>query len=636
MAQKSVLVALVLFVFISPCHVDAQGVPGQQIGERIYKQAADSVFLLEILDENGQQVGSGSGFLVTDEQIVTNAHVADAGKIFVRFGPVRVECETQRIDRLNDLAMCRMPAKSDSPPLRFALKDPSPGVTIFAMGSPRGFEKTLTQGLFTGIREIEGRRVAQFSASISPGSSGGPILNSDGELVGVAVAVLKNAQNLNFAVPLDVVKSFIAGQAPLAGASFLDSAKALQASRDSTAFSTDQNSPYQKLDQQYRQVLIQGINETSDRTALSDAYELAGIFDADIQVAAARRLVGLTKPVTKNVLIDLARALYFATNATGQSPELDEAEQAITRAIALSRPSLGDLQLLGDIQYQAEKFTAAHSTYVKASILQGDAPDRADVLMSLFRTSQSLKRPAEAESWFKRIPQENLDASRWVEYARFLDDEARYSDAGDAWMVAFKKAPTQDTHLCEASVSYFYASDYDKALPGARQCIELAATKRNAERRTQLSHRIIAAMLNERGVYEDSLSHARQAVAIDVTDAQAHYLLAKALNNLRRFTEAMSAATSAIRLSDGKFASMHFELGKSYFSLKQWPEAMLAYEKAAELAPKDPVAPFNVAAAAYNNRAYDTALRWYREVQRRDANYEKDQVNRTIAELQQR
>ena len=97
-------------------------------------------------------------------------------------------------------------------PLNLAADNPKPGSTVYAIGNPQGFDKTIRQGLFTGYRDLEGRRVAEISAAISPGSSGGPIVNVAGDVVGVAEGSFADGQN--FAVPRDIVREFIAGGQP--------------------------------------------------------------------------------------------------------------------------------------------------------------------------------------------------------------------------------------------------------------------------------------------------------------------------------------------------------------------------------------------------------------------------------------
>lgn len=74
------------------------------------------------------------------------------------------------------------------------------GDNVYVVGNPRGLEGTFSQGLVSGVRNVKGNRYLQITAAISEGSSGGPILNESGQVVGIAVASVREGQNLNFAV----------------------------------------------------------------------------------------------------------------------------------------------------------------------------------------------------------------------------------------------------------------------------------------------------------------------------------------------------------------------------------------------------------------------------------------------------
>jgi tetratricopeptide (TPR) repeat protein len=193
----------------------------------------------------------------------------------------------------------------------------------------------------------------------------------------------------------------------------------------------------------------------------------------------------------------------------------------------------------------------------------------------------------------------------------------RYDEAGAAWMTAFKKLESSYAYVCEAGVSYYYAGDVDEALPAERRCLELASIKDDIERIGE-AHRLLSDMLHKRGVYDEAASHAREAISLDPESAYGYYSLARALLGQRRLTEAVSSAKNAIRLSDGKYSEMHFELGCVYFELEQWPEAVQAFSKAAELAPEESSAAYNVAASYHNSQYYTEAIKWYRETLRRN------------------
>lgn len=187
----------------------------QQQGDALYAAVANSVFAVSIANDRGVEIGTASGFVVAPDLLLTNAHVANAGHISVHVGPIVEGCDVRRIDRVNDLALCQMRARGSAKPLKFAAEDPKPGATIFAVGNPLG-PNAVSEGRFNGYRSLSGRRVAEISAPISPGSSGGPIVNADGDVVGVAVGSLSYNDNRNFAVPRDVVREFMDGSRPAA------------------------------------------------------------------------------------------------------------------------------------------------------------------------------------------------------------------------------------------------------------------------------------------------------------------------------------------------------------------------------------------------------------------------------------
>ena len=86
---------------------------------------------------------------------------------------------------------------------------PPVGTKVFAIGNPLGFANTMSDGLISGIREIDHVEMIQISAPISPGSSGGPLLADNGKVVGVTTSGIKGGQNLNFAIPASRVADLL-------------------------------------------------------------------------------------------------------------------------------------------------------------------------------------------------------------------------------------------------------------------------------------------------------------------------------------------------------------------------------------------------------------------------------------------
>ena len=160
----------------------------------------------------------GSGMVVhEDGYIITNAHViedADEDKIKVVFSDgSEFPAETISTDEGKDLAVLKIPAENKLPFIHFGRSyDLMIGETVIAIGNPYGFSNTVTSGIVSAvgrdIEVVEGtwlRGLIQTDAPINPGNSGGPLLNINGDLIGVNTAIRANAQNIGFAIPVDTL-----------------------------------------------------------------------------------------------------------------------------------------------------------------------------------------------------------------------------------------------------------------------------------------------------------------------------------------------------------------------------------------------------------------------------------------------
>ncbi|HLK37800.1 MAG TPA: trypsin-like peptidase domain-containing protein [Polyangiaceae bacterium] len=167
----------------------------------------------------------GTGFIVRqDGWIATNLHVIVGGPhVSVT---LRTERELDVVEVLaaspeHDLALVRVEARG-LPSIALGDSDAMrPGDAVVAIGNPMGLEDTVSNGLVSARRTGEdGTEVLQISAPIAPGSSGGPIFNDRGEVIGVATAVLLGGQNINFGVPVRYLAPMIREPSPMPFARF--------------------------------------------------------------------------------------------------------------------------------------------------------------------------------------------------------------------------------------------------------------------------------------------------------------------------------------------------------------------------------------------------------------------------------
>jgi len=161
--------------------------------------------MLLMEDVNSQPIALGSGFFVDDDLVATNLHVVEGAS----GGYAKIVGEKRKydiagfvgIDPQRDLVLLKITA-AQAPFLSLGdSRRVAVGDEIYAIGNPQGLEGTFSQGIISGIRKVGKDILLQITAAISPGSSGGPILNAQGEVIGVAVATFRGGQNLNFAIP---------------------------------------------------------------------------------------------------------------------------------------------------------------------------------------------------------------------------------------------------------------------------------------------------------------------------------------------------------------------------------------------------------------------------------------------------
>jgi S1-C subfamily serine protease len=161
--------------------------------------------------------GTGSGFIISsDGRILTNAHViegADSVKVTLNDGRTYTGKVIGR-DTVTDVAVVKIEAEN-LPFVTFGKSENLvPGEWAIAIGNPFGLDNTVTVGIISAIKRsssevgVPNKRVSfiQTDAAINPGNSGGPLLNADGEVIGINTAIRANAQGLGFAIPIETAQ----------------------------------------------------------------------------------------------------------------------------------------------------------------------------------------------------------------------------------------------------------------------------------------------------------------------------------------------------------------------------------------------------------------------------------------------
>ena len=174
------------------------------------EKAADSVFMLEVYSYNNQRIAIGSGFVAFDSStLITNYHVIESGSYVIAISDDKDQYLISKIccfDKEKDLAILRFDQTTSVEPLPLDTDgNLKRSQTVVTIGSPAGLRNTISIGNISAFYTDNGKDWIQFTAPISSGSSGGALLNNEGEIIGVTTATYASAQNVNMAVRVEEV-----------------------------------------------------------------------------------------------------------------------------------------------------------------------------------------------------------------------------------------------------------------------------------------------------------------------------------------------------------------------------------------------------------------------------------------------
>jgi S1-C subfamily serine protease len=212
--QAMFVLALSLPTFLSiPAKAALSGqiqteVGADAAGEAVANKAMASTVKLTMMDSNGRIAATGSGFFVAADLVVTNYHVIRGmGSGYAKFADSKEKYSIVRVvaaDPVTDLAVLYVPGTGAT---ALGLKgDIAIGEAVYVAGSPLGLDGTFSAGVLSAIRE---NGDLQVTASISPGNSGGPVLDERGNVIGIVEYTIPAGQNLNFAIPISRLQDLL-------------------------------------------------------------------------------------------------------------------------------------------------------------------------------------------------------------------------------------------------------------------------------------------------------------------------------------------------------------------------------------------------------------------------------------------
>jgi tetratricopeptide (TPR) repeat protein len=231
-----------LLLLLTPLPIEAS----QDLLPELVRRIKPSAVAIETFDAHGEKLSRGSGFFVDTDRIVTNRHVLEGAfraEVHSSTGAVFPVKGVLAIDAEGDLALLKIDApNAQIRPLPLDKTSPQEGESIVVIGNPLGLEGSVTNGIVSAVRDIPTfGRIIQITAPISSGSSGSPVVNMQGQVIGIATLQITGGQSVNFAIPSERISQLqstsLTSLADLVAATGRNKrAKAVQFFRDGLSF----------------------------------------------------------------------------------------------------------------------------------------------------------------------------------------------------------------------------------------------------------------------------------------------------------------------------------------------------------------------------------------------------------------
>ena len=216
--MKDIINFFVIFVFLSFSSALAYNfAPDEKVNINVYEKINPSIVAIDAEIEDGFSAGTGC-IVRSDGIILTGSHViegSDSIEVKTSDGKLYMAKVIALMGKGKDLALLKIDTDKKLPVIPFGDSDEvKVGQKVLAIGNPFGFAGTLTQGIISRIDKTKGR--IQTDASINPGCSGGPLLNTSGEVIGISQSIYNPDNNISnigigFAIPVNEAKKFLAG-----------------------------------------------------------------------------------------------------------------------------------------------------------------------------------------------------------------------------------------------------------------------------------------------------------------------------------------------------------------------------------------------------------------------------------------
>jgi tetratricopeptide (TPR) repeat protein len=449
-AARSFLLLAVLFILV----VDSSGAQtkSQSAASLIYERCHSSVVVVVPLDKDSKPLGQGSGFIIAANRVVTNHHVlADATSAGVIFADgatevaegVLADNPSRDITIISVKTGTRAPLKLGD---ELSLKQ---GDEVYAIGAPRGLDLSITNGIVSGFRSIEDQFLLQTTAAIAPGSSGGPLFDRNGGVIGVTTSLLTESPGIYFSVGIGDVARIMrsASMIVLPISSLSGSGKVDSSTKVSPEIQTISKMIDEKDYAAARNRLKPLIEKSPQDPTLNRMLGEVDLFEGQVQSAIVHlKLAVEANPSDTDSDFFYAIGLFFA----GQYDDSGHYQELVVDA----KPSAANIGILAEIYYAQQNYSKAETQALKAL---GKDPSE-DTALEVIAGNLYWGRSQSGYSW-KDVQQRLVKAksdSYWVKIGNALSLIQQKKDDDAISILAKAKQDWFPDPAADFLLSYLY------------------------------------------------------------------------------------------------------------------------------------------------------------------------------------
>ncbi len=394
----------IFFLFTIWCFCPSFGAAQDWLPELV-KRIKPSAVAIETFDARGATLSRGSGFFVATDKIITNRHVIEKSsraEIHLANGKKFPVKGVLAIDGEGDLALLQVDVPAGmAVPLQIMQRVPQEGESIVVIGNPYGLEGSVSNGIVSAVREISGYgRIIQITAPISPGSSGSPVVNMLGQVIGIATLQAAEGQSLNFAVPSERIARMKIGElqtfATLSSETQKNKRSAAQSfysqglahlSRDDYARAVQFFEKAAETDPNYPEAWYQagfsygmlGRHQEALKASKQAAKLRPEWAETFINIGASSFALGQFKDAAEayrqatRLDADNPDAQYALGLSLGRLSRTDEEILAFKRAVAIKPDHAGAFEQLGAAYFKQKRYTDALAAFEQLKTYKPDA-----------------------------------------------------------------------------------------------------------------------------------------------------------------------------------------------------------------------------------------------------------------------